>query len=87
MDITLTINSGGSMVVTAAEQETPVNSIDEALQAIKALAEQALSGAGNQAPGADMSVPDGSQPTPDQLRDAQEQGMMQGFKGRQRQMM
>lgn len=77
MDITLRIGQQGDITVSANGTDTPVGSIDEALDSIRALAEEAMAGTsgGQQAPApADMS----GAPVDDQT--AQEQGMMQGFK-------
>ena len=87
MDITLRISETGEMTVIADGQETPVGSIDEAMASIKALADEALQGAGGAGgagpePGADMGAPDEGAQSPAQALAAQELGMMQGFKSR-----
>jgi hypothetical protein len=76
MDITLHIDDAdGTMTVEANGQETPVKDINQALDAIKGYAAEAASNA-------DVGIPAGTDDTgPDQMQKAEEQGMMQGYKG------
>lgn len=88
-EITLRIDAAGQITVAVnGEVSIHAGSIDEALSAIKTLADEALAGAGAQdmqpQDMAGQQIPDGGQPTPDQIAAAEESGMVQGFRGRGR---
>ena len=78
MEIILKIDDqSGQITVSANGQETPVASLDEAISAIQAIAQEALGGAEQQA-AAEGAQP--AQPTADdQQAAAEEAAMMQNY--------
>lgn len=73
MEIVLNIDANG-LTMTVDGQETPVASVDDAIKAIQQLAATAVGAA----PVPGSAVP----PAPEVEEAQQEQGMMEGYRGR-----
>lgn len=87
MEITLSISDTGEITVSTNGTDTPMQTLDEAVTSIKALAEEALAGAGGISQAEEPVIAEGVEPTPDQMSAAEEAGMMQGYKSKQKRML
>ena len=83
MQIILNIDDQtGQITVSANGQDTPVESLDEAISAVQAIAQETLGAPGAEINGGDVAGPEQESPTTDQLAAAEEGAMMRSYKPR-----